>query len=131
MSTRWEKLKEGLRKASSVAAEKAGLMAQVGKVKLAIATIERNIGKTERELGRYACDTLTKGKAVSEEDERAKRLVAKIASLEADLKEKRAEYEELRKEKAAKPAEEAEPKTTERTTSKGPRRRPGTTKTAT
>ena len=128
MSKRWDRFKEGFRKASSVAAEKAGLMAQVGKVKLAIATIERNIGKTERELGRYACDTLSKGKAVSEEDEKAKRLVEKIALLEADVKEKRAEYEALRKETAAKPAEEAGPEATERTTPKRPRRRPSTTK---
>ena len=106
MSTKWETLKDRLRKAGSVAAEKAGLMAQIGKVKLAIVTIERSIGKTEKELGRHVYGLVTKGETKIAGDEKVKRFADKITSLEADLKEKRAELEELRKEKKVAPCEE-------------------------
>lgn len=103
MSTRWERLKRGVRKATSVAADKAALMAQMGKVKLAITNVERNIARTEKGLGRHVFELVVKGETSIAGDEQVKRSVEKITVLEADLKEKRAEMEALRKKDEAGP----------------------------
>ena len=110
MNTRWERLKSGMRKATTVAAEKAGLMAQMGKVKMAISSVERNIGKTEKGLGRHVFELVTKGETRIAGDEQVKRSVEKITALEAELKEKQAELQALKPEKDVGPkaGEEAE-----------------------
>ena len=109
MNTQWEDLKKGVREGISTAAEKVELMARIGKVKLEISTIKRNISKTEKQLGRYVYDLVTAGKAKIEGDENVRELVEKISILEVDLKEKQAQLEEIKREKEMKKDEEEIP----------------------
>ena len=109
MNTQWEDLKKGVREGISTAAEKVELMARIGKVKLDISTIKRNISKTENQLGRYVYDLVTSGKPKIGEDEKVKELVEKISILEVDLKEKQTQLEEIKKEKERKKEKEEVP----------------------
>ena len=102
MNTQWEDVKKGVREGLSTAAEKVELMARIGKVKLDISTIKRNIGKAEKQLGRYVYDLVTIGKSKIAEDEKVKGLVEKISILEGDLKEKQALLEQINQEKEQK-----------------------------
>ena len=106
MNTQWEDLKKGVRRGMSTAAEKVELMARIGKVKLEISTIKRDVGNTQTQLGRHVYDLVTGGKPKIGQDQSVKQLVEKIRLLESELEEKESRLEEIKREKGTEGGDE-------------------------
>ena len=91
MDTRWEKVKKGAQEGLSATAEAVESMARTGRVKLDISAIKQTMGETEKQLGRHVCSLVAAGGSEIAEDQEVKRLVERIRTLEADLREKQAQ----------------------------------------
>ena len=97
MDSLWGKVKKGVSAGASVAAEKAGELRRVGKMKLDIAGVKRDINKTFAELGGFVYHLLGREKAAKVVDqEEVKQLVERVKTLEVDLQTKEAELEAIR-----------------------------------
>jgi len=100
MDSLWEKVKKGVSAGASVAAEKAGELSRIGKMKLDIAGVNRNINKTLTELGGIAYHLLSEENApVIADQEEVKQIVEQLKMLEIDLHAKEAELEAMRSQK--------------------------------
>ena len=100
MDSLWEKVKKGVSAGASVAAEKAEELTRIGKMKLDIAGVNRDINKTFTELGGISYHLLVEEKAPEIADqEEVKQLVEQVKMLELDLQAKEAELETIRSQK--------------------------------
>jgi hypothetical protein len=100
MDSLWEKVKKGVSAGASIAAEKAGELSRIGKMKLDIAGVNRDINKTFTELGGIAYHLLSEENAPAIADqEEVKQLVEQLKMLELDLQAKEAELETIRSQK--------------------------------
>ena len=108
----WEDIKKTVMDGVSVAAEKTEEYTKIGKVKVEILNINRNIDKVFTDLGREVFHLISKGKkAEISKSNRVNELVNKIKDLKASLKEKESEIEAVKREAASN--KEEEPKTPE------------------
>ena len=97
MDSLWEKVKKEVSAGASVAAEKAGELSRVGKIKMDIAGVKRDINKTFAELGGFVYHLLAREKAPKVVDqEEVKRLLEQMKTLEVNLQTKEAELEAIR-----------------------------------
>jgi len=107
MNSLWEKVKKGVFAGASVTAEKAGELSRIGKMRLDIAGVKRNINKTFTELGGLVYHLLVEEKAAKIADqEEVKRLVEQVKMSELDLQAKEAELEAIRSQRKEKGEEE-------------------------
>jgi hypothetical protein len=80
------------------AAEKAGETTKLGKIRLDIFQIKRDIEKNFADLGGRVYHLITEEEVKNvEKEEKVTAIIEKIKELEKKLKEKEAEYEEVRK----------------------------------
>jgi len=97
------------------AAEKAEEMTQLGKIKLDLFQIKRDIDKKYTELGSLVYGLIKKTKKTNiSGDENVSKLVEGLKTLEKQLKEKEAQYQKIRettKDDNPKPAKPTESKT--------------------
>lgn len=97
MSKNWEDVRGSIQEFFSAAAEKTDEFIKVGKRKLSIAEIKRNITGQYAELGGRVYHLARQGKAGSiGSDEEVEALVSGIQRLEDELKAKEMEIEEIR-----------------------------------
>jgi hypothetical protein len=100
MKPLWNKIKKGFQTGVSVTVEKTEELSRIGKLKLDIAAIRRELTRTFTQLG----ETIYQ-KAAEEKkpelwaDEEAKTLIEKIKSLKLNIREKENELEKIREEK--------------------------------
>lgn len=107
MNSLWEKVKKGVFAGASVAAEKAGELGRVGKIKLEIAGVKRDINKAFAELGGLVYHLLVEEKTTEIADhEEVKRLLEQVKMSELDLQAKEAELETIRSQRKEKGEEE-------------------------
>jgi len=120
----WEDIKKTVKEGVSVAAEKTEEYTKIGKLKVEILTMKRNIDKTFTELGRETY-TLLKGSKKGDlaKNEKLKKLLTRIDEQKAALKEKEAAIEALRADESNKSDEPAVTSTPQMT------EEPGTKKT--
>ena len=109
MSPLWEDIKKKLKEGVTVAAEKTEEYTKIGKVKVEILNINRNIDKTFTNLGRevYTLIDKKKGAEISK-NKKVVELVAKIKDLKSSLAAKEAEIEAIKREASSKDREESE-----------------------
>lgn len=99
MSPLWKDIKKTLKEGVSIAAEKTEEYTKIGKVKVEILNVKRNIDKTFAELGQEAYDLIKKDKTSPlAQNDKIKKLTATIEDLKKSLKEKEAEIETIKKE---------------------------------
>jgi len=114
-SSLWEDIKKTVKEGFSTAAEKTEEYTKIGKLKVDILNIKRNIDKTYTDLGRDVY-SLIKGAQKNDlaKNEKVAKHIKQIDELKAKLKAKEAEIDAVRKESAAKeqPDVEPEPKST-------------------
>ncbi len=108
MSPLWEDIKKKLKEGVTVAAEKTEEYTKIGKVKVEILNINRNIDKTFTNLGRevYTLIDKKKGAEISK-NKKVVELVAKIKDLKSSLAAKEAEIEAIKQEASSKDREES------------------------
>jgi len=126
----WDDIKKGVGGFASKAAEKAGEltreaaekaeeMTQLGKVKLDIFQIKRDIDKKYTELGGVVYGLLNQGKKVNlAADEKVTALVSDVKNLEKQLQIKEEQYQKIRnasKDEKSKPAEPPAPESESKT----------------
>ena len=93
-------LLDSIRDGLELVVDKTEEYTKIGKLKVDIFTIKRNIEKQFTELGGRVFEVLTGDDPKSvQKDEQVTTLVEEIQSLESDLKEKEAEIERVKKEK--------------------------------
>ena len=99
----WNDIKKTVKDGVSVAAEKTEEYTRIGKLKVEILTMKRNIDKTFTELGRETY-TLLKGKKKTDlaKNEKLKKLLTRIDEQKAALKGKEAAIEALRSDESNK-----------------------------
>ena len=99
MGTFWEDVKKTVKQGLSVAAEKTEEYTRIGKIKVDIMGIKKDIDKTYREMGMGVYELLDKKQAAAiAKDKILLELKVKIDNLKQTLKDKEAEIEEIRKE---------------------------------
>jgi hypothetical protein len=97
MSTNWEEVRTSIQEFFSSAAEKTDEFIKVGKRKLSMAEIKRNITGQYAELGGRVYHLVRQGEAGAiESDEEVELLVSRINKLEDELKAKEMEIEEIK-----------------------------------
>lgn len=120
-SSLWKDIKKTVKDGISVAAEKTEEYTKIGKIKVEILNINRNIDKAHTKLGQEVY-TLMKSKSPGDISKNAKtlKLVSEIDKLKASLKAKEKEIKEVKKEAAAesKTKESPTPSTTKATGAK-------------
>ncbi len=107
MAKLWEKIKDVVQEKASTVAEKTEEFTRIGRVKLEIAKIKRDITKSLAELGSETYNLINeeKGAEIAESD-KVKRLVEDIKFLERKLEDKTKELEALRKERESSAGDE-------------------------
>ena len=102
-SSLWEDIKRTVKEGVSVAAEKTEEYTKVGKVKVEILNIQRNLDKAYAELGEEVFGLFEKGKKTDvAESAKVKKLIAAVKEKKAELKKKEAEIETIKKDVASK-----------------------------
>jgi len=97
MSGNWEDVRGSIREFFAAAAEKTDEFIKIGKRKLSIAEIKRNITGQYAELGGRVYHLIRQGETASiREDAEVEALVSSIQRLEDQLKAKEMEIEEIR-----------------------------------
>jgi gas vesicle protein len=97
MSTSWDDLRGSIEEFFSSAAEKTDELIKVGRRKLSIAEIKRNMTANYAELGGRVYHLVRHGEAASiPSDSEVESLVSKIQRLEDELKAKELEIERIR-----------------------------------
>ena len=94
----WEGVKKSVKEGVSIAAEKTEEYTKIGKIKVEILGINRNIERTYTDLGKkvYALLTASKKTDVAS-DSKVKETITKISTLKKSLKAKEAEIEAIKK----------------------------------
>lgn len=101
MSRNWDDVRNSIHEFFSAAAEKTDEFIQVGRRKLSIAEIKRNIAAQYAELGGRAYHLISRGEGGQvETDADVEALVSRIQKLEGDLKAKEMEIEEIKSREA-------------------------------
>ena len=101
MSKIWEDLKTYVKQGATAVAEKTEELSKVGKIKIDIMGIERNLQKTLSELGGQVYHLAADDKkAKLLDDEKVQEIIEKVKDFETQLEEKKQELEEVGKEKA-------------------------------
>ena len=97
MSTNWDDLRNSIEEFFSTAAEKTDELIRVGRRKLSIVEIRRDITAKYAELGGRVYHLIGRGEggAVAS-DKEVESLVSKIQGLEGDLKAKEVEIQEIK-----------------------------------
>lgn len=98
MAAFWEDLKKTVQQGLSVAAEKTEEYTKIGKVKMDILGIKKDLDKTYREMGEKVSELIDSKK--SEEigsNTQVKKLKTQINKLQKNLKAKEVEIEEIKK----------------------------------
>lgn len=100
MALKWENLGRGLKRLGSVAFEKSEELTKVGKIKLDIMGINKNIDRTYRDLGERVYQMIT-GEINFDvaNDPKVKELISRMKSLEDELKLKEEELERVKEER--------------------------------
>ncbi len=103
----WQDVKDSVKKGVTTAADKTEEYGKIGKVKLDIMNLNKQLDKNFKDLGEKTYETLkAKSKANLADDSAAKDMVAKIDEVKKNLADKEAEIEKIKAE-----AEKKEPKT--------------------
>ncbi len=98
MAAFWEDLKRTVQQGLSVAAEKTEEYTKIGKIKMDILSIKKEIDKTHRELGQRVSALIDEKKADSiGSDAKVKELKEHLNLLKKNLVAKDAEIEEIKK----------------------------------
>ena len=124
-STLWEDIKKTVKEGVSVAAEKTEEYTKIGKVKVDILNIKRNIDKLYEDLGKEVYGLLSSGKKGDfSGNPKVDALFNKLKDQQAALKKKESEVESIKKDVAAKTqsrhSEQKKKKATESKTEKKP-----------
>lgn len=100
MGTLWEDIRDGIRDGIELVVDKTEEYTKIGKIKVEMMGIKRNIEKKFSELGGKTYEILKEGgrKSVGA-DEEIKQLVAELSELETSLDEKKNEIIKVREEK--------------------------------
>ncbi len=103
MSSLWEDIKNKLIKSLSIAVDKTEEYSLIGKAKVDILNIKKNIDKTHRLLGEEVYPAIVKDQASAlAQNKKVKNLLQKIDELKKSLSAKEKEIEAIKKEAAAK-----------------------------
>lgn len=115
MSTLFDDISKGIKEGITIVADKTDELTKIGRLKVEILGIKRNIEKKFTELGGrvYHAITVDKVANVGKEAE-AKRLITEIRELEANLNDKNAEIEKVKETKEAERREREETKQREK-----------------
>lgn len=112
-STLWEDIKRTVKEGVSVAAEKTEEYTKIGKVKVDVLNIKRNIEKLYEDLGKAVYELVSSGKKADlASNTKVETLVKKLDDQKEILKKKEDEIEAIKKEvsKKAKSRKEAQKK---------------------
>ena len=97
MSTNWDDLRNSIEEFFSTAAEKTDELIRVGRRKLSIVEIRRDMTAKYAELGGRVYHLIRRGEAGAvASDREVESLVSKIQGLEGDLKAKEVEIQEIK-----------------------------------
>jgi hypothetical protein len=100
MGTLWEDVRDGIRDGIELVVDKTEEYSKIGKIKVDIIGLNRNIEKRFSELGGRAYEILKENSRKSVgADEEVKRLVDELAEFEKSLDEKKNEIVNIRNEK--------------------------------
>ena len=109
MAKLWEKIRDVVQEKAYTVADKTEEFTKIGRAKLEIAKVKRDITKNLAELGGEAYGLINEGKGSKiAENDGVKRLMEKVKLLELELEDRTKKLEELRKEKESKEAEAKE-----------------------
>jgi len=95
MATLLENIRDGL----ELVVDKTEEYSKIGKLKVDIFGLKRNIEKQFTELGGHVYELITSNKTAIHNNEETKKIVEEISKLEQQLKEKEAEIEKVKEEK--------------------------------
>ena len=113
-STLWDDIKKTVKEGVSVAAEKTEEYTKIGKVKVDILNIKRNIDKLYEDLGKQVYDLLSQGKKGDlASNKRIGELFTKLKEQTAALKKKESEIEDIKQDVATKAKSRHEAQKTE------------------
>ncbi|MCJ7813389.1 hypothetical protein MUP95_08775 [bacterium] len=102
-SSKWEEIKTKIKKGVAVAADKTEEYAKIGKIKLDIVKIDRNIDKAFSDLGKEAYNHFTDGKKTDIfKNAQVKGLITKINDLKVSIQTKENEIKSVKKEASSK-----------------------------
>ena len=100
MGTLWEDIRDGIRDGIELVVDKTEEYSKIGKIKVDVIGLKRNIEKKFSELGGVTYEILKEGNRKSVgADEEAKRLVEELKELEKTLDEKKNEIIAIKEEK--------------------------------
>jgi predicted HicB family RNase H-like nuclease len=100
MASLFDDLTDGIRDGINFVVDKTDEYSKIGKLKLDMVGIKRNIEKLFAELGGRVYEVLKEGEsAVLRDDEEVKRMINEIKALEDNLDEKKNEIKSIRDEK--------------------------------
>lgn len=99
MGTLWEDVKKTVKEVFTVAVEKTEEYGKIGKVKVEILKLERDCDKALRDLGDEMYSLLKKDKTLAgAQNDKVKKIIAKLDNLTKLLKAKDNEIEKIKKE---------------------------------
>ena len=100
MGTLWEDIRDGIRDGIELVVDKTEEYSKIGKIKVDVIGLKRNIEKKFSELGGVSYEILKESSRKSVgADEKAKELVEELKELEKSLDEKKNEIVAIREEK--------------------------------
>ena len=100
MGTLWEDIRDGIRDGIELVVDKTEEYTKIGKIKMEIVGIKRNIEKHFSELGGRVYEIMKENKRKSVgADEEVKRLVEELIEMEKSLDEKKNEIIKIKEEK--------------------------------
>jgi hypothetical protein len=98
MASIWDDLKKSVKDGLSVAAAKTEEYTRIGKAKLDLMNLNKNLSASFRDLGVRAFDMTTEAaKGDFSRDARVQELAGRIQKLQQDIRDKEKEIEEIRK----------------------------------
>ena len=99
MGSLWEDLRDGIRDGIALVADKTDEYTKIGKFKIDMLGIKRNIEKLFSELGGRSYEILQAGETKVEKDEQVVKLVQDIKELEDQLDAKKNQIKDVKDEK--------------------------------
>lgn len=103
MGSFWQDLKKTVQKGATTAVEKTEEYGKIGKIKIDILNLNKQVDRNLRELGDMCYNNLKASKKIDlSKEETATELVKTIDELKASVEEKEAEIEKIKEESEAK-----------------------------
>lgn len=100
MALKWEDVGKGLKRIGSTAFKRSEELTRVGRVRIDIAGIRRNVDKAYRDLGEKVYNMITVEINFDiANNEEVKELIGRVRSLQEELKVREEELERLREER--------------------------------